>query len=140
MSENIEYLCDHCYEKVEFSKWPIQCDLCSYWFHGKCHNLSKNQWTALGNSNRIWYCQHCSQNIFPFSQLNDNELIECLLDMSGELKELHDKCMFLEDNTDVYRNETLGKCAVNSEYITHDKLCSLSRAIKRSFGFYSFQL
>ena len=35
------------------------CDKCTTWFHAECLYVSESEYTALGQSNDGWLCDHC---------------------------------------------------------------------------------
>ena len=74
---------------------------------------------------------NCKRNILPFNGLDDNEFLENLLYMSSDLKELYDKCMFIENYVKQYVE---GNSNDKSKYITHEQLSSMSTQIQNSFS------
>ena len=138
MVDKVEYFCECCRTSVEFSKLPIQCDSCFYWFHGKCEKLTKKEWNQLGCSNLTWNCKACTKEIFPYFNLSDDELLECIMDLTSDIKELCDKCLSLEKNVIRYSYENLNNSDEISKYITHDKLCSMSHEIQNSLSIIHF--
>lgn len=91
MSNDVEFICYHCNNKVEYTLMPIQCDLCENWFHGKCEKLNRTQWSTLGNSEINWYCTNCKLDMFPFNKLDNDDFYECISGSTRELKELSEK-------------------------------------------------
>ena len=76
--------------------------------------------------------------MFPFYDLNDEELFECILGVTYEMKELYNKCMFLEKNVTTIADNSLNNYTEMSKYISHDKLETLSQDVKKSFSLIHF--
>jgi len=51
----------------------ILCDIYQLWTHFKCTNLTKSEFTRLGNSNVPNFCQNCYSDISPFHSLSNQE-------------------------------------------------------------------
>ena len=141
MSESIEYFCAKCKKEVKFDKLPIQCDIYFHWFHGKCEKLSKKEWTLLGQSNLTWNCDACTKGIFPFNDLDDDQIVEYILDLTNGSKELYDKCMFIEKNVRNFNNPNQSEMyeyVESSKYITHEELGTMSQGVKESLSMIHF--
>ena len=51
----------------------IECSLCLTMVHLKCNNLNAVDAEIIKNtdSDRFWTCMICSNNLFPFTTMND---------------------------------------------------------------------
>lgn len=57
-------LCPECGRKVNDTDGGVQCEICSYWFHCKCQEISPDTYKALSNDDQIhWYCEGCNRGI-----------------------------------------------------------------------------
>ena len=55
-------MCRDCSEPVLKGDQALICDLCSYWLHAKCQNVSDVAYQFLASNENIainWYCSHC---------------------------------------------------------------------------------
>ena len=57
----------------------IQCDKCDIWVHRKCNKINKQTYEYLKQDKSMWYCIVCTKELFPFSKLNDENLILTLI-------------------------------------------------------------
>ena len=93
----MNYECGVCSKRVQYDS--IQCENCSKWIHRKCAELTKHELKYLGESNCMWFCKNCKHNIFPFSGLEDNELILLNENIPSNLDSLYIKCKHLSIDT-----------------------------------------
>ena len=56
-NENVN--CPICALHVQDSENGLMCDKCTTWFHAECLYVSESEYTALGQSNDGWLCDHC---------------------------------------------------------------------------------
>ncbi len=49
------------------------CDICLFWYHEKCIDISNDCYAQLSNSAESWYCCKCLNDILPFCGINDVE-------------------------------------------------------------------
>lgn len=68
-----KYPCGLCCKPCKTNQTAIFCDICCNWIHLKCTTLTPNQFTALGNSDDVYYCIMCLNSVLPLS-LNNREL------------------------------------------------------------------
>ena len=54
----------------------IQCDSCNIWVKVKCNKINTQTYTFLQKSSAAWYCIKCSEEIYPFSNISNEELFE----------------------------------------------------------------
>ena len=57
---DIKEICGGCKYHVVEGELGIQCNLCSYWFHKSCQNISDDLYHELENSDVEWQCPKCS--------------------------------------------------------------------------------
>ena len=96
-TSELTYYCNVCCKKAGDS--TIFCELCGHWIHRKCAKLTVAEFKRLGNSEEEWYCYTCKKEIFPFSNITDEELVETITNNSKELEDLYNYCINL--NTDL---------------------------------------
>ena len=63
-----------CLNPVAKNHKIVKCDNFDLYIHIKCNKINVQACNLLINDNRVWYCLTCSNKIFPFSALNDNDL------------------------------------------------------------------
>ena len=73
MTSLINFPCKVCGENVNDNDQAIQCELCYYWIHINCNNLSYIDYKFPQNSNDPWYCILCCCEIFPFNSMKSNK-------------------------------------------------------------------
>ena len=71
MSKKINFPCSVCNREVE--SYAIQCDLYQLWTHRFCAKLKKYDIICLSHNDVYYYCPVC-KNIFPFTEVNDDEI------------------------------------------------------------------
>ena len=54
----------------------MKCSLCNLCYHLNCTSITLADYKLFKSSNLGWTCQICSQSIFPFHSVEDNELIK----------------------------------------------------------------
>ena len=73
-SKNIKFPCGICKKSVAKNHRAIQCDNCDSWIHIKCQYLDSNDYKKFQNdSSRTFLCIPCKSDLFPFTNLNNNE-------------------------------------------------------------------
>ena len=65
--------CNTCNKAVSHRN-SIICAQCFKPIHLKCNNLNFADGQLIKNSNSSWFCLHCSNNIFPFTNITNKEL------------------------------------------------------------------
>ena len=84
-------LCEFCNHALRHNSSPIQCVNCRSKFHKKCANqISKtvisNFTTYSGIRLNQWVCHKCNNTLFPFSNLNDEELLQQYSSTDSEVR------------------------------------------------------
>lgn len=69
--------CGSCAKKV---KNNIHCSLCMNFYHVKCAQLRIKDFQILKKKDLNWTCFECHKELFPFTNLNDKEFNEVLLE------------------------------------------------------------
>lgn len=64
----------------------ICCDICNKWVHRRCTPLTVIELRSLGEGNEVWYCKNCIQDIFPFGNIDD---VELLIEDSVPIDQIH---------------------------------------------------
>ncbi len=73
-------ICPVCSKLVGNNQLGICCDVCLYWHHAKCINMSKDDYLRLSHSPESWFCSRCLNDILPFCNASEAEfagLYEC---------------------------------------------------------------
>ena len=58
--------CGSCARAVRSCQRGIFCEVCYYWFHSNCVDLSTAEYERLGSSDEGWCCPKCSREALPF--------------------------------------------------------------------------
>ena len=70
--------CGLCNRPVGSNHRSIQCDVCNFWVHIKCNNISPSKYDELVNQNENdkepWICIICINSNLPFGQ-NSNKIV-----------------------------------------------------------------
>ena len=96
----VNYPCRVCDKNTRLNS--IQCNVCNYWIHNKCANLTLKELELLGNSDEDWYCPRCIEDIFPFTQCDCEEFFMCINDMNLDILETYIKCKDINVLTESY--------------------------------------
>ena len=72
----VKFPCKICLKAVANSHHAIQCDNCNIWVHIKCNKINTQTYKFLQKSSAAWYCIKCSEEIYPFSNISNEELFE----------------------------------------------------------------
>ena len=73
-----EVVCHSCTKKLPKNN-QIKCDLCKHNFHAKCCQIrSLKEFKKLRENDTDWFCNTCTDEILPFSSLNDEEFSNIL--------------------------------------------------------------
>ena len=70
-----QFPCSTCHKNVNKNHRAICCDLCNIWIHIKCNFLNLTDYNRLKNNINPFYCINCISEIFPSSNLTDNEFL-----------------------------------------------------------------
>ena len=65
--------CTTCNKTVSHRN-PIVCAPCFKPIHLKCNRLNFVDDQLINNSSNSWFCLHCSNNIFPFTNITNKKL------------------------------------------------------------------
>ena len=75
----IQFTCKICSKPVANTHKAIKYDKCDIWIHIECNRINKQTYEMLQKDNSQWFCVVCMKELFPFSNLNDNEFITTTL-------------------------------------------------------------
>ena len=67
--------CKLCPKNVTDNDNAILCNLCQTWVHIKCNHLNYMDYKYLQGCNEPWYCLSCSNTLFPFGNLNNQNFL-----------------------------------------------------------------
>ena len=67
--------CKLCPKSVTDNDNAILCDLCQTWVLIKCNHLNYMAYKYLQGCNEPWYCLSCSNTLFPFGNLNNQNFL-----------------------------------------------------------------
>ena len=66
--------CNVCFKRVLRHSYHLQCELCKNLTHLKClPNVDKNSSIYVSRETSTWYCTVCSENIFPYNHIHDDD-------------------------------------------------------------------
>ena len=71
----IRYPCKISCQHVANNSDSIQCNKCDIWVHRKCSKINKQTYEYLKQDKSTWYYIVCAKELFPFSKLDDENLI-----------------------------------------------------------------
>ena len=66
--------CSVCSNPVKSNQNGIFCNCCKLWVHLKCTKLELIDYYNLANNDQTWFCHKCCVTIFPFNNLDCQEL------------------------------------------------------------------
>ena len=72
----IKFPCGICLKPVANNHQAIKCDKCNLWIHIKGNKINRQTDTYLQTGTSYWYCMTCTKEFLPFSDTNDEELIQ----------------------------------------------------------------
>ena len=67
--------CSICLRTIRSNCRAIKCSTCNNLFHCKCSKLSRSDFNYFIVRQDLWTCLHCKNNIFPFSYLCTEDLL-----------------------------------------------------------------
>ncbi len=86
----MHYPCSICFRNVCVN--AIFCNSCNQWAHRKCGNLALDELNHYSLSEDDWFCNNCILDLFPFSQITDDEFIDLSMGIDNNLIDLFDNC------------------------------------------------
>ena len=119
--------CNICNKKNNYLSTAIKCQYCNHLNHKKCSNNDKNNNT---------YCQKCLQEIFPFTGIDLNELLDASFNSNYVCKCLQNH----KQNPTFYKNTTkllnLQELNFNKnpEYVNSDPYANIADPV--NFNYY----
>ena len=67
--------CHKCAKTLSHDHHALKCGNCEFYIHKKCIKLNDIDVKLLQSNLSTWFCIICVQDLFPFSGINDQELI-----------------------------------------------------------------
>ena len=66
-----------CHKSILDNCKSIYCSNCHYWLHIRCNNISNAEYKSFLNEATYvpWFCIKCTKILFPFGQLDNDELL-----------------------------------------------------------------
>ena len=71
-----QFPCKICCKPVATNHKSIKCDKCDIWIHTECNRINKQTYEMLKKDSSQWFCIVCMKELFPFSNLNDKDLLQ----------------------------------------------------------------
>lgn len=68
--------CPICIKPIRSNSRAIECDYCLKWCHFKCSLLSSKEFNSISVNENLWLCQPCRQDVFPYYNLDNHELLQ----------------------------------------------------------------
>ena len=68
-----KYPCEICCNPVAKNEKAIKCDKCQLQAHIKCNKINVQTYKLLIEDETTLYSNSCYKNLFPFSNLSDND-------------------------------------------------------------------
>ena len=87
----VKFPCKICCKPVANSHHAIQCDNCNIWFHVKCNRINTQTYKFLRKSSVSWYCIKCSEKIYPFLNISNEEPFETKSRKKHEVQSFNQK-------------------------------------------------
>ena len=120
------------------------CDSCNHWVHFKCSGLNKKELNHLSLNNVEWYCKSCYRNIFPYTDVDNDEILALVSEIQNSDNSNHDnvcedlmsKCLELneishtnltfkdENDNELKLDGNILGCNINSNYLTTEEFSS----------------
>lgn len=66
----IQNPCGICTKPVGKNHKAIQCDVCNFWIHIRCNDISPTQYNELIDNDESWICIKCLNSILPFGEID----------------------------------------------------------------------
>ena len=81
------YPCSICSKKFRLN--AIYCNGCKQWTHTRCADLNIAELEYYSHVEDDWFCRHCISNMFPFTQISDDELHYLSMGIDDNLIDLY---------------------------------------------------
>lgn len=126
----------------------VCCDLCEYWFHPKCQDLSIEAFRAIGKYSFLWLCAECKPNFMSALKLGrrvearvaaaEETILNCLGNVRSELgtkleqsvgKQIDDKLTNLEKKMVETINDQHVKAETKMQKQVEDKLADMEKKV-----------
>lgn len=73
----MQYKCGTCKKPVNSNHKAILCDICNNWVHIKCNSLTHKDYLCYQTTGSVipWFCKKCLAELFPYSDLENCEIL-----------------------------------------------------------------
>ena len=71
----VTFPCKTCEKAVAENNSAGGGDTCNIWVHIKCNKINTETYNILKKENASWSCVECSKGVFPFSKLDNTNLL-----------------------------------------------------------------
>ena len=132
----ISVTCPCCNKKCTAKQNCIFCQCCEKWLHSKCSSLNWKEFKALSMSNLDFNCDNCYKLLFPYNEINDDELTTLL---RTNLYETYSKIESISSNnqvSDTANKEYIDPTKVKEQIISTNSFSFLNiniRSINKNF-------
>ena len=92
------FSCGICLNPIAKNHKAVKCDNCDLWIHIKCNKINVQTYNLSFNDNTVWYCLTCSNKLYLFSGLNDNDLYSTIQGKTIKFKAFARKRSSVENN------------------------------------------
>ena len=72
--------CPACDKNASNKRSPLTCSNCNLIFHKKCSKFTQYELNKVTKSNLDWTCEECLHSLFPFSSIENTELMTLFSD------------------------------------------------------------
>lgn len=62
LNTNTKHCCSHCKRAIKSSETSIECEICLFWYHINCTELSENDIQTIAKAGVHWYCNKCDNH------------------------------------------------------------------------------
>ena len=70
---NVKFPCRKCEKPVAKNHRAVQCDVCDYWVHIKCNNITALKYESMQEDDNKWVCTLCLNENLPFSDIEADD-------------------------------------------------------------------
>ena len=94
----MKFPCRICLKPVANNHQVIKCDKCNLWIHIKCNKINKQTYTYLQTDTSYWHCMTCTKEFLPFSDTNDEELIQTTIGKQIKFTHINNVLQSVKEN------------------------------------------
>ena len=74
ISEHKRAKCGYCHKNIPEYLQKMNCDTCKTFFYVKCSGTTTQGFLGIKSRNESWGCTKCLSKLFPFSEIDNDEL------------------------------------------------------------------